>query len=96
MAGGFDWGDANWLKLVWAHVRILPELLRFGINVLWSDADVIWFKNPSHLFNEFPEVSGAPKRRRKLLLLFACSFLVPAPKALCAIPHVPHSPYRWM
>ena len=62
MAGGFGWGDANWWKLVWAHVRILPELLRFGINVLWSDADIIWFKNPSHLFDEFPEVSGAPNR----------------------------------
>ena len=60
LAGSFAWGQINWRKLAWARARIFPELLRYGLDVVWSDVDVVWFKNPTHLLSHFPEASASP------------------------------------
>ena len=38
-------------------MRILPELLRYGFHVVWSDVDVAWFRDPTALLPRFPEVA---------------------------------------
>lgn len=43
--GSYDFSDPLWFKIIWMKVDLLPELLRWGYHVIWSDLDVV---NPSH------------------------------------------------
>lgn len=45
-----------WFKIIWMKVEVFPELLRLGYNAIWSDADVVWFQDPTAVMLEHPEV----------------------------------------
>ncbi len=58
-AGGFGWGDPNWRKTSWSRCFIIPEIMRSGYHLIWSDIDVVWFRNPTEMLPLHPEVSDS-------------------------------------
>mmetsp|Transcript_4800 Transcript_4800/g.13790 ORF Transcript_4800/g.13790 Transcript_4800/m.13790 type:complete len:879 (+) Transcript_4800:326-2962(+) len=54
--GDYEFGTLLWLKIIWMKVDLLPELLRWGYHVIWSDVDVVWFKDPTRMLEDYPEV----------------------------------------
>lgn len=41
------WGDEGWRVMTWQHVFINQMLLGWGFDVIASDLDVAWLRNPS-------------------------------------------------
>eukprot|EP00173_Palmaria_palmata_P003804 Plantae.Rhodophyta-Palmaria_palmata.ctg4148.p1 GENE.Plantae.Rhodophyta-Palmaria_palmata.ctg4148~~Plantae.Rhodophyta-Palmaria_palmata.ctg4148.p1 ORF type:complete len:190 (-),score=5.70 Plantae.Rhodophyta-Palmaria_palmata.ctg4148:606-1175(-) len=41
-----SYGSSAFKKLTKMKSRVVLRFLKFGVNVLWSDCDVIWFRNP--------------------------------------------------
>ena len=54
--GSYGFGHPLWFKIIWMKVDLLPELLRWGYHVIWSDVDVV---SPSHLSVHHTQVSIA-------------------------------------
>ncbi|THG22550.1 hypothetical protein TEA_028630 [Camellia sinensis var. sinensis] len=47
------------LKLGWRKIELLGEVLELGYNVLFTDADVMWFRNPFPHFHSGAEIITA-------------------------------------
>jgi Nucleotide-diphospho-sugar transferase len=54
-AEGFKWGERNWNKMVWSKVMISDIIIAFGFNLVLSDTDVVWFTDPTTLFDRYPQ-----------------------------------------
>lgn len=55
-AATFSWGDTNWRRTSWSRCSVIPEIMRGGFHVVWSDIDVVWFKDPTAMLPLHPEV----------------------------------------
>jgi Nucleotide-diphospho-sugar transferase len=55
-AATFSWGDTNWRRTSWSRCSVIPEIMRGGFHVVWSDIDVVWFRDPTALLPLHPEV----------------------------------------
>lgn len=55
-AADFGWGDTNWRAMVWGKVTIANMIIQYGFNLVLSDTDVIWFKDPNEILAEHPKV----------------------------------------
>lgn len=53
---GFAWGATAWKRASWARTVVLPAAMRAGLHVAWSDIDVVWFRDPTPLLEQHPEV----------------------------------------
>lgn len=42
----------DYLDLMWARILFLKHVLVLGYNFVFSDADIMWFRIPFHLFDE--------------------------------------------
>ena len=58
-AGDPGWGSTNWQTIVWSKAVIANMILQYGFNLVLSDTDVIWFKDPTEIFKEHPKVLPA-------------------------------------
>ncbi len=56
---GWAWGATAWRRAAWAKTAVLPRAMRAGLHVVWSDVDVVWFRDPTPLLSQHPEVGGA-------------------------------------
>ena len=52
----FTWGNDNWRAVLWGKVTIVNMILQLGYDLVLSDTDVVWFKNPLQVFADFPTV----------------------------------------
>lgn len=48
---GLQWGHEGWRHMTWAKVFVLDAIVDWGFNVVVSDVDVVWFKDPLPLFD---------------------------------------------
>ena len=58
-AGDPGWGTTNWQAIVWSKTVIANMILQYGFNLVLSDTDVIWFKDPTEILKEHPKVLPA-------------------------------------
>lgn len=42
----------GYLELMWARILFLKHVLALGYSFVFSDADILWFRNPFHLFDD--------------------------------------------
>lgn len=42
----------GYLDLMWARILFLKHVLALGYNFVFSDADILWFRNPFQLFDD--------------------------------------------
>ncbi|GAB4816673.1 hypothetical protein N2152v2_003719 [Parachlorella kessleri] len=53
-SSNFAWGQEGWRRVVWTKVLILRQVVDWGFNVVFSDMDVIWMRDPLPLFQLHP------------------------------------------
>ncbi|KAI3429328.1 hypothetical protein D9Q98_005423 [Chlorella vulgaris] len=51
---GLTWGEEGWRRMTWAKVFVLDMVADWGFDIVVSDVDVVWFKDPTPLFTEHP------------------------------------------
>ncbi|PSC76256.1 glycosyltransferase family 77 isoform A [Micractinium conductrix] len=51
---GLEWGQEGWRRMTWNKVFLLDALIDWGFNLVISDLDVAWFKDPMPLFTQHP------------------------------------------
>ncbi len=51
----FEWGGAHFRAANWRKVHILARVVKLGFNVLYSDMDVAWLRNPLNYFSSTPQ-----------------------------------------
>ena len=49
-AGSKQFMSKDFLKMMWRRMNLLTRILELGYNFVFTDADIIWFRNP---FNQF-------------------------------------------
>uniref|UniRef100_M4EFL3 Nucleotide-diphospho-sugar transferase domain-containing protein n=1 Tax=Brassica campestris TaxID=3711 RepID=M4EFL3_BRACM len=54
LSGPNNYMTPGYLKLVWRRMEFLREVLALGYNFLFTDADILWFRDPFPRF--FPDV----------------------------------------
>jgi hypothetical protein len=47
--------------MTWSKVFVLDEVVDWGFNLVVSDVDVVWFKDPLPLFAQHPHAGGRPQ-----------------------------------
>lgn len=53
--GGFaDWGSAVWIMNTWQKVFAVQKIVSWGFDVILSDLDVVWWRDPSIIFDKHP------------------------------------------
>ncbi|XP_078446383.1 uncharacterized protein At4g15970-like [Wolffia australiana] len=40
----------DYLKMMWRRIKFLPDIIELGYNFIFTDSDVIWFRDPLPLF----------------------------------------------
>ncbi|KAJ9506941.1 hypothetical protein QJQ45_016531 [Haematococcus lacustris] len=48
----FHWGSDTWRAHTWQKVAIVRSVNRLGFNVVHSDIDVVWFRDPLDFFTQ--------------------------------------------
>ncbi|KAG2425121.1 hypothetical protein HYH02_015065 [Chlamydomonas schloesseri] len=48
----YKWGGHHWTQTTWNKVHIIKAVYEFGVNVIHSDTDVVWFSDPLPFFHE--------------------------------------------
>ncbi|KAL4447412.1 hypothetical protein ABPG75_004631 [Micractinium tetrahymenae] len=51
---GLEWGQEGWRRMTWSKVFILDRIVDWGLNLVVSDMDVVWFRDPSPLLDQYP------------------------------------------
>jgi hypothetical protein len=52
---GLQWGHEGWRRMTWSKVFVLDAVVDYGFNLVVSDIDVVWFKDPLPLFARHPD-----------------------------------------
>ena len=50
----FGWGTKNFHQMGRDKIRLIRDFTRSGVNVLVSDIDVVWLRNPLPFFKRYP------------------------------------------
>lgn len=53
-AAGMEWGQEGWRRMSWERVFILSQIMDWGFNIIVSDVDVAWLRDPIPLMAEHP------------------------------------------
>jgi hypothetical protein len=61
---GLQWGHEGWRRMTWSKVFVLDAVVDYGFNLVVSDIDVVWFKDPLPLFARHPDAGGGPPGHR--------------------------------
>ncbi|PRW61069.1 hypothetical protein C2E21_0568 [Chlorella sorokiniana] len=51
---GLAWGQEGWRRMTWSKVFFMDSVVDWGFNWVVSDADVVWFRDPTPLFAKYP------------------------------------------
>lgn len=54
----FDWGAEGWRRMTWHKVLALDRVAVWGFNVVVSDMDVAWLRDPLPLFGQHPHAGA--------------------------------------
>ena len=91
-AAGLKWGEEGWRRMTWAKVFVLDAVADWGFNLVISDVDVVWFRDPLPLFAKHAHAGGrqaapggasqAAGTRRAAGMAPACRL---PPRALCCV-----------
>ncbi|GLI60715.1 hypothetical protein VaNZ11_002808 [Volvox africanus] len=46
----YSWGGHHWVMTTWNKVHIMKNIYEMGVNIIHSDADVVWFNDPLPYF----------------------------------------------
>ncbi|KAL4425402.1 hypothetical protein ABPG75_009418 [Micractinium tetrahymenae] len=49
---GLAWGQEGWRRMTWSKVFLVDSVVDFGFNLVISDVDAVWFRDPLPLFAE--------------------------------------------
>ena len=49
-------GTAEYTRVVQSRPRILHAILTQGYKAAWSDADIVWLRNPFTMFDKTPDL----------------------------------------
>jgi hypothetical protein len=52
--GDFGWGSKTFAKMGREKIRLIRVFLQLGVQVVISDVDVMWLRNPLPFFDRFP------------------------------------------
>ncbi len=52
--GDFGWGSKTFAKMGREKIKLIRVFLELGVNVVISDVDVLWLRNPIPYFKEYP------------------------------------------
>ncbi|KIZ02110.1 hypothetical protein MNEG_5845 [Monoraphidium neglectum] len=52
--GDFGWGSKTFAKMGRKKINLIAQFLELGVNVVISDVDVLWLRNPLPFFQRFP------------------------------------------
>ncbi|EFN56520.1 hypothetical protein CHLNCDRAFT_144132 [Chlorella variabilis] len=55
---GLAWGQEGWRRMTWSKVFVLAAVVDYGFNLVVSDVDVVWFRDPRTLMAAHPDVGG--------------------------------------
>jgi hypothetical protein len=55
----FEWGREGWRRVVWLKVQVLVPIVEWGFNLVFSDLDTIWLRDPLELFTRHPDAGVA-------------------------------------
>ena len=58
------WGTANFHKMGRDKIRLIRDFTKSGVDVLISDIDVAWMRDPTPFFLRYPQVGGSGARYR--------------------------------
>ncbi|GAB4815828.1 hypothetical protein N2152v2_002874 [Parachlorella kessleri] len=50
-----SWGEAGWRQMTWQKVLVLDQVVEWGFNIVISDMDVAWLRDPLPLFEDHPQ-----------------------------------------
>lgn len=64
----FDFLQPGWKKLAWVRAGLCADIMRGGLDVVWSDVDVVWFQSPFPLLDQHPEVRRPPPSHLPVML----------------------------
>ncbi|KAI7844886.1 hypothetical protein COHA_001538 [Chlorella ohadii] len=51
---GLAWGQEGWRRMTWSKVFFMDSVVDWGFNWVVSDADVVWFRDPTPLLAKYP------------------------------------------
>lgn len=72
LAAGYLWSSDSWNDATWRKVPAAQELLLLGYNIIMSDIDVMWLKDPLPYFNtQAAQVKPADVPKHRLLITAA-------------------------
>ena len=52
----YAWSGVKFAHATWLKVHMVQEVVNLGFNVILSDTDVMWMKDPMAFIARFPEV----------------------------------------
>ncbi|PSC75627.1 Histone H2A [Micractinium conductrix] len=52
---GLEWGQEGWRRVTWSRVFVLDAIVEYGLDIVVSDVDVVWFRDPAPLLKKFPK-----------------------------------------
>jgi hypothetical protein len=53
--GDFGWGSTTFAKMGREKIKLIRVFLNLGVDVVISDVDVLWLRNPIPYFRQFPD-----------------------------------------
>jgi hypothetical protein len=53
--GDFGWGSTTFAKMGREKIKLIRVFLNLGVDVVISDVDVLWLRNPLPYFKQFPD-----------------------------------------
>ena len=53
--GDFGWGSTTFAKMGREKIKLIRVFLQLGVDVVISDVDVLWLRNPIPYFKQFPD-----------------------------------------
>lgn len=56
--GDFGWGSATFAKMGREKIKLIRVFLQLGVDVIISDVDVLWLRNPIPYFKQYPDAGA--------------------------------------
>lgn len=50
---GYKWGSHHWHMTTWNKVHVMKAVYELGVDIIHSDADVVWFSDPLPFFARY-------------------------------------------
>lgn len=68
--------------MTWSKVFVLAAVVDYGLDLVVSDVDVVWFRDPRSLISQHPDVGACLPARLCVHAMPACTYPLPVPCSL--------------